>query len=104
MSRYRIAELARTDLEGIWDYIGIEKDNPEAAQRQIDELFEKFTVLANNPRIGQLREDLRPDLRVFPAGQYVILSYSYSRDDGIDVVGVVHGARDLRGLIQRGER
>ncbi len=102
MSRYRIADLARTDLEGIWDYIGIEKDNPDAAQRQIDELFDKFTILANNPRIGQLREDLRPDLRVFPAGQYVILYYS--RDDGIDVVGVVHGARDLRGLIQRGER
>ena len=102
MSRYRIADLARTDLDGIWDYIGIEKNNPDAAQRQIDELFEKFTILANNPRIGQLREDLRPDLRVFPAGQYVILYYSHN--DGIDVVGVVHGARDLRGLIQRGER
>ncbi len=102
MSRYRIADLARTDLEGIWNYIGIEKDNPEAAQRQIDEIFEKFTILANNPLIGQLRKDLCPDLRVFPAGQYVILDYS--RDDGIDVIGVVHGARDLRGIIQRGER
>jgi len=102
MSRYRIADLAKTDLEGIWNYIGIEKDNPEAAQRQIDEIFEKFTILANNPRIGQLRKDLCPDLRVFPAEQYVILYYS--RDDGIDVIGVVHGARDLRGIIQRGER
>jgi toxin ParE1/3/4 len=102
MNRYRISALAKRDLEGIWDYIGITNDNPAAVRRQIELLHERFVLLAKRPRIGQLRDDLQPDLRFFPAGSYVILYYPV--EDGIEVAGVIHGARDIEEMFRRGER
>ena len=50
---------------------------------------------------GEVRDDLRPGLRAFSADKYVILYYVYDR--GIEIAAVVHGARDLKGLLRRGE-
>jgi toxin ParE1/3/4 len=52
--------------------------------------------------MGQLRDDLRPDLRTFAAESYVILYYAMK--EGIEVVGVVHGAQDIEAMLRRGER
>ena len=65
MSRYHLSEVAKADLESIWDFIGVAKDNPDAAQRQVEAIFEKLSFLARNPRVGQQRDDLRPEIRVF---------------------------------------
>ncbi len=100
MSRFRLSERADRDLREIWDYISAK--NPDAADRQLDMLHDRFALLAKQPRVGQLREDLHPKLRVFPAGSYVI--FYYPLEEGIEVVGVVHGARDIESMFQRGER
>ena len=101
MNRYIVSRRALADLQAIWDYIGIEQDSPEAANRQLLRLYEKFTLLASQPLMGQLRDDLRPDLRIFVADNYVILYYPLR--DGIEVVGVVHAARHIESLIQGGQ-
>ncbi len=65
-------------------------------------LYERFHLLAGQPLMGQLREDLRPDLRAFAADNYVILYYPMKH--GIEVAGIVHGAQDVRSMFQTGER
>ncbi len=102
MNRYFIAPQARTDLQSIWDHIGIEQDNPNAASDQLQRFHEKFTLLAAQPLMGQLRDDLRRGLRLFVADSYVILYYP--AEDGIEVVGVVHAARHVEWLFQSGQR
>jgi len=102
MNRYVISPQAEADLQAVWDYIGIEKDSPDAASEQLLRFHRKFALLASQPLMGQLRDDLRPGLRIFAADSYVILYYPLN--DGIEVVGVVHAARHIEWLFQSGQR
>jgi toxin ParE1/3/4 len=102
MNRYFISPRAEADLQAIWDYIGIEQQSPDAARNQLGRLHEKLATLASQPLMGELREDLRPGLRIFVADSYVILYYPLN--DGIEVVGVVHAARHIEWLFRSGQR
>jgi toxin ParE1/3/4 len=70
MSRYRLTEQARQDLDEIW--LHIVEDNPTAADHFLDILYEKFILLAGQPLLGRLRPELAPNLRSVPVGTYVI--------------------------------
>lgn len=98
MNTFRLSHLARADLAQIHDYIA--RNNPAAAFRQVDVFFGKFQTLADQPLIGQLREDLRANLRTFSAGNYVICYLAEA--DGVEVVRVLHGARDIEALFHEG--
>ena len=50
-------------------------------------------LLSEHPAIGRNRSDLCLNLRGFPVGNYII--FYYSVDAGIEVVRVLHGARDI---------
>jgi toxin ParE1/3/4 len=75
---------------------------PDAASNQLLRFHEKFGLLATSPLMGEIREDIRPGLRIFVADSYIILYYPLS--DGIEVVGIVHAARHVEWLFQSGER
>jgi toxin ParE1/3/4 len=82
---------AEEDLIGIWIYIA--QDNPEAANRVLDDIEQRFHALADNPLMGRLRPDIAPELHYFAVGSYLILYRTV--EDGIQIVRVIHGARDL---------
>jgi toxin ParE1/3/4 len=47
--------------------------------------------------MGRPRDDLRPGLRSFPVGQYVII---YAIDDeDVQILHVIHGRQDIAGLL-----
>ena len=95
MARLTITAHARSDLKEIHNHIA--KDNPEAAKRFIERLRAKARQLAETPGIGRSRgEDLRPDLLSFPVGHYVL--FYREQPDGIVLVRVIHGSRDLPAL------
>ena len=53
----------------------------------------KCEMLAQHPLAGEARPELGANLRAFPVGNYIIF---YRPDsDGIEVVRVLHGARDI---------
>ncbi|PWE56520.1 hypothetical protein DEM27_09025 [Metarhizobium album] len=56
-------------------------------------------MLGDLPAIGQERDDIRPGIRTFPKGGYLILF----RRDGAHaiIVRVVHGARHWPNLVRR---
>jgi len=82
---------ASRDLEEVKDYIS--QDNPDAAVRLILLIREKCALLAQQPGIGRDRSDVLSGLRGFPVGNYVI--FYQPTNDGIAVVRVLHGARDI---------
>jgi toxin ParE1/3/4 len=79
------------DLIEIWLYIA--QDNLAAADRVLDDIEHRFIMLADNPQMGRYRPDIAPELRYFISGKYLIL-YRIVKD-GVQIVRVVHGARDL---------
>lgn len=83
--------LAQADILEIWDYIA--DDNPAPADRWVDQLDAQFRLLATQPKMGRARNELAADVRSFPVGRYVV--FYVPLDAGIDVVRVLHSARDI---------
>lgn len=67
-----------------------------AAQRVIASIWEACTLLATSPLVGRNREDLAPNLRSFPVGNYVV--FYQPEPDGIIVARILSGARDIPAL------
>jgi len=82
---------AERDLLEIWVYIA--ERNYDAADRLLEQLDEKFRLLSENPGFGTMRDDLAPSVRGFPVGNYVLFYRPIT--GGIEVVRVIHGARDI---------
>jgi toxin ParE1/3/4 len=89
---------AEQDLDEIWFYIAL--DNVEAADNLLDNVDSSCQLLAIQPRAGRLRPELAPELRSFPVGRYVV--FYRPQDDGIDVVRVLHSARDIGSISEDG--
>ena len=97
MKRPRLTDRAEADLEECW--LDIARKNPRSATRFIETVLEKCDLLAEQPGIGRLRNDLSPDLRSLVVGRYLIFYRPLS--EGIDVVRVLHGARDVEAVFGR---
>ena len=91
MPRVTRRPLAEADILEIWDYIA--DDSFAVADGWVDRLDEQFRVLATQPLMGRARDELATGVRSFPFGRYVV--FYVPLDDGIDVVRVLHGARDI---------
>ena len=83
--------LALQDIAEVWDHIA--DDNLRAADRWVDHLDEQLQLLASQPRMGRVRDELSTGLRSFPFGRYVI--FYAPIPGGIDVVRLLHSARDV---------
>ena len=94
MPELRRTAQAEEDLIELWLYIA--QDNPSAADRLLEEIEDKCSLLAAHPQLGRARPDIARDCRAFPVGRYLILYRLLP--DGIEVVRVVQGSRRLEDL------
>jgi toxin ParE1/3/4 len=95
---HRVAPGAEVELDGIWYYVAKESGSIEIADRLIDSITERFFLLAHHPHIGRRRdEDLRPGLRSFPVGEYVVI-YRIE-DEDVLILHVMRGSRDIQALM-----
>jgi toxin ParE1/3/4 len=92
MARYRIARRAGIDPDDIWLTIA-ERDSPVAADRVLARLYDAFVSLSLSPRIGARRFHFGPNLRMFPVYEYLI--FYRPMDDGVEIVRVLHGKRNI---------
>ena len=91
---------SRAELDNIWYYIARESGSFEIADRLVDSISERFYLLSRHPHIGRRRdEDLRPGLRSFPVGKYVILYRMEEMD--VLILHVFRGSQDVEGLLQQ---
>jgi len=99
MSRILKRSRAQDDIADIWTFIA--DASTTRADAFIEMLDQKFRMIAENPGLGRARDELAKGLRSFPAGRYVIF-YS-DLVDGIEIVRVLHGARDLDTIFRADE-
>lgn len=93
MANCRYTSLAELELHEIWRYIA--KDSIAAADRMIERIMLTCELLAGEPGLGQVYDPQR-SLQMFPIGAYIVF---YRRsDDGIEVIHVIHAARDYLSL------
>ena len=95
------SRLARDVLLDLYATIGL--DNPAAAERIYDRIETRAKQLADQPRMGPRRPDIRPTVRVLVEAPYLILYETRPDTDqgpvtSIEIVMIVDGRRDLSGL------
>ena len=80
-------------LRDIYDYIAAE--NPDAAIRVVEGIYDKAQLLQQFPELGYRHEGL-PDqhIRILLYGHYRI-AYLIKSDGNIDILDVFHGALDI---------
>jgi toxin ParE1/3/4 len=88
--RYKLTQRAKGDLKRV--YRSIARDNPSAARNQVATIRSKFKVLTQYPHVGEAVDQLRPNMRRFSVGSYVI--YFVPRDGILEITRVLHGAQD----------
>jgi toxin ParE1/3/4 len=65
----------------------------EVADRLIDAIDDAASTYAGQPHLGVPRSELAKDVRCFPVGSYVV--FYLAAGDGIEVIQVIHGSRDI---------
>lgn len=93
---YRIAPLGNADLHQIWQYVA--RDRPVAANDLLDTLQRRqrrFALLASQPLLGEPRPELGPSIRSSRLGSYAIYYRPAHDEVEIEIVRVLHGARDV---------
>ncbi len=94
--------LAWREINAQLDYLE-EQSGVEVAERFLNQLLSTFTTLANMPRIGVLSGFRKPAtrlLRRWPVtGFENWLVFYRAKRYGIEIVHVIHGARDIESLL-----
>lgn len=85
-------EEAQRWLEDIFEYIA--SDNPAAAARTVQGLYERVQDIVAFPEIGYRYPASSRHVRILLYGHYRI-AYLVKADGNIDVLGVFHGALDI---------
>ena len=103
MARLIVREKADADIDEIAQFIA--NDNLDAGRGFYDAVLHDLQQLAAMPRMGAKRHARDPklkDLRSWPVGGYRnYLIFYLALDDGIDVLRVLHGSRDVDRIIAR---
>jgi toxin ParE1/3/4 len=90
--RYVLSPAAQADLEQIWDYT-FDRWGIDQAEHYLRELQLVIELVAANPGIGKMCEEIRPGYRKLAAGSHVLF-YRMTADNVIDVQRVLHERMD----------
>lgn len=94
MGKIRWTEKASSNLEDIFEYIS--KDSKWYAARYVRALIGATKRLESLPLSGRVVPELEdPELREVIYGNYRIVYRASGMDQAIEILAVVHGARDM---------
>ncbi len=98
MNKYFLSDAAEQDVDEILTYIA--KENHDAALKFLNALYECMDLLAINPQIGHVREDItdKPVLFWTFKWHYLII---YKNSSPIEIIRILSGYRDISGLMNR---
>jgi len=104
MKRRRIVRRPAADGDVEFAAVFLAERDPEVADRFIDAVRATEEALLLTPGMGTLRDYDKSTLKGMRfhlvKGFRKYLIFYIPRDDGIEVVRVLHGARDLEGLFR----
>lgn len=90
-----ISPRAKNDMFALWDYIAT--DNVQAADDVLWLIQEKLRMILDMPKIGQVRPELNGTIRMVMVKNYLIFYQELT--DAIDIIRVLHGAREWTALL-----
>jgi toxin ParE1/3/4 len=91
----RTSEASRDLVAIAWH---IAQDNPTAASNWLNEVEQLFTLIAEQPQMGERMRTRRFGLvRRISRGNYV--TYYRKRSEAIEILRVLHGAREQKPLL-----
>jgi toxin ParE1/3/4 len=94
MAEIRWTSEAATWLEDIHDYIA--QDNPSAAARVVQGIYDRVQSLGEFPDLGQkYRSEPEGDVRILLFGHYRIAYLRSTAKEVVDILGVFHDALDI---------
>lgn len=96
MTRIERTKQSDEDLEDIGLFVAL--DNPPKGYTFVDEIVKTYEIIASMPRMGRERRELGRGVRSHPFGQYII--FYQIQGIGIEILRVLHGARDIPSLFQ----
>lgn len=94
MAQLIILPAAKADLIEIGDFIA--QDNPARALSFVAEIEAKMLQAAERPESFPARDDVHEGLRSARHGRYLI--FFLARVEEVQIIRVLHGARDLPGI------
>jgi toxin ParE1/3/4 len=103
VAKFILSEQALADVDLVHAHICA--DNPEAADRVQEAIFDGFDLLSRNPALGRRRhfrshQNIRSRV-VTDFTNYLILYRELPDGSGVEVLRVLHGARDLDALFEK---
>lgn len=88
---HRLSPQAEADLADIADYVA--QDSPVAALRLIERIEKACAMIGDEPLLGPARPEIAATARTWVVGKYLILYRPIPA--GVEIVRVIHGARNL---------
>lgn len=104
MAELIVAPAARADLLSQWNFYADDVGNPELADRLMASAETTFKKLARSPGLGRPRPFHSPKARnlrswnVVGFSKHLVFYRPLPSDRGVEIVRVVHGARELDAL------
>jgi toxin ParE1/3/4 len=77
--RYRISELAKLDLEGVWEYTS-RKSSEGQADKYFELLIEGIETICFHPEIGRSIAEVKDAYRIHKTGSHLII-YKQKNDE-----------------------
>ena len=97
MAEIRWTEEAVSWLQEINDYLS--QNNPPAAQRVVDGIYDRVQILKKYPKIGyKYRDEPEGEIRILLYGHYRI-AYIY-KEYTIEILGIFHSALKIENYIK----
>jgi toxin ParE1/3/4 len=96
-TKYRIRALAQADLESIWLYT-CEQWGVEQADTYLNALIQRFEWLAENPKLGKPRDDIKQGYFCFPEGMHLVfyvLNKQGLKNSQVEIIGIPHQQVDI---------
>ena len=92
MKALRVSAAAERDLDDIWHYVAINSGSVVRANKFVDEITRRLTILASSPKAGTVRDEIELGVRGLPIGNYIV--YYRETNKYVIISRIVHGNRD----------
>ena len=94
MPTLRFSRDARADLKEISRFIA--RDKPVAARKWVERIKAKCRLVASQPGLGEIREDLGEGVHATIVGTYVVFYRVTGRN--LEISRIIRGDRDIRSV------
>ena len=99
MKGLRVSAAAERDLDDIWHYVATNSGSFKRANKFIDGITQRLSILAHSPKAGTLRSEIDLDVRGLPVGDYIV--YYRENESWVIISRIIHGSREQEAAFSR---